>query len=331
MILLPPSSRMYHALHICSLRLQQSFVHPKVHSELFLDAVGGFSNTAFASGTSLRRCSTPRSVAARATLSVEANLFGRFFRVIRSYANSFVSGAEDPEKILDQAVVDLQGDLIKMRQASAQVLASQKQMQAKYDQSKEAGDQWFRRAQMAVEKGQDELAREALTRKKAYEDNARSMKAQLDAQTKASDQLKANMTMLDQKLSEAKSKKDTLKARAKSAQTSKQIQEMVQGLNTSNAMAAFDRMEEKVMALEAESEATLQLSDGDQLESKFRQMEGGDVDEELNRMKRGLPAASSSSSNSSSNSSGNSNSNAGRPVRDAIDFELEELRRKARE
>lgn len=55
-------------------------------------------------------------------------------------------------------------------------------------------DQWFRRAQMAVEKGQDELAREALTRKKAYEDNARSMKAQLDAQTKASDQLKANMT-----------------------------------------------------------------------------------------------------------------------------------------
>lgn len=66
--------------------------------------------------------------------------------------------------------------------------------------------------------------------------------------------------MLDQKLSEAKSKKDTLKARAKSAQTSKQIQEMVQGLNTSNAMAAFDRMEEKVMALEAESEATLQVT-----------------------------------------------------------------------
>ncbi|KAK9834100.1 hypothetical protein WJX84_001981 [Apatococcus fuscideae] len=214
-----------------------------------------------------------------------------------------------------------------MRQASAQVLASQKQMQAKYDQAKEAGDQWYRRAQMAVEKGQDELAREALTRKKAYEDNARSMKAQLDAQTKASDQLKANMTMLDQKLGEAKGKKDTLKARAKSAQTSKQIQDMVQGLNTSNAMAAFDRMEEKVMALEAESEATLQLADGDQLESKFRQMEGGDVDEELNKMKRSLPAASSSSSSSSSNG----NSNAGRPVRDAIDFELEELRRKARE
>lgn len=66
--------------------------------------------------------------------------------------------------------------------------------------------------------------------------------------------------MLEQKLTEAKSKKDTLKARAKSAQTSRQINDMIQGLNTSNAMTAFERMEEKVMSLEAESDATLQVS-----------------------------------------------------------------------
>ena len=65
--------------------------------------------------------------------------------------------------------------------------------------------------------------------------------------------------MLEQKLTEAKSKKDTLKARAKSAQTTRQINEMIQGLNLNNSMAAFDRMEEKVMALESESEATLQV------------------------------------------------------------------------
>ena len=65
--------------------------------------------------------------------------------------------------------------------------------------------------------------------------------------------------MLESKLTEAKSKKDTLKARAKSAQTSRQINDMIQGLNTSNAMTAFDRMEEKVMSLEAESDATLQV------------------------------------------------------------------------
>jgi phage shock protein A len=66
--------------------------------------------------------------------------------------------------------------------------------------------------------------------------------------------------MLESKLVEAKSKKDTLKARAKTAQTSRQIADMVQGLNTSNAVTAFERMEEKVMALEAEAESTLQVS-----------------------------------------------------------------------
>jgi len=66
--------------------------------------------------------------------------------------------------------------------------------------------------------------------------------------------------MLEAKLNEAKSKKNTLKARAKSAQTTRQINEMIQGLNLNNSMAAFERMEEKVMALESESEATLQVS-----------------------------------------------------------------------
>ena len=87
------------------------------------------------------------------------------------------------------------------------------------------------------------------------------MKVQLDAQVKAVDQLKGNTRMLENKLSEAKSKKDTLKARAKSASTSKQINEMLQGLNTSSASSAFDRMEEKVMALEGESEAAMQVFD----------------------------------------------------------------------
>lgn len=91
------------------------------------------------------------------------------------------------------------------------------------------------------------------------QDNAKTMKVQLDAQLKAVDQLKGNTRMLENKLAEAKSKKDTLKARAKSASTSKQINEMLQGLNTSSASSAFDRMEEKVMALEGESEAAMQV------------------------------------------------------------------------
>ena len=149
-----------------------------------------------------------------------------------------------------------------------------------------------------MQKGDDELAREALKRRKSYQENADSMKAQLSQQRAATSQLIANTKRapaavlgslrqqcssreqawmstyssllhnnihicygrtLEAKLVEAKSKKDTLKARAKSAATSKQISDMLQGLNSSNAVVAFDRMEEKVMALESEAEATLQV------------------------------------------------------------------------
>lgn len=277
-------------------------------------------------GTQLHiRQQTGRAATSRA-VRVEANLFGRFFRVIRSYGNALVSGAEDPEKILDQAVNEMQSDLIKMRQASAQVLASQKQIEAKYDSAQDTAKAWQRRAELAVSKGDDGLAREALRKKQSYQQNADQMKKQVDAQKKATDQLIGNTRMLEQKLTEAKSKKDTLKARAKSAQTSRQINDMIQGLNTSNAMTAFERMEEKVMSLEAESDATLQLAATDELEGKFQALEGDNVDDELAAMKRGISSTSSASSSQSRDRS----LPEGRPIRDAIDFELEELRRKAR-
>jgi len=225
--------------------------------------------------------------------------------------------------MLDQTVNEMQADLIKMRQASAQVLASQKQVEAKWKAAQSTADEWFRRAELAAAKGDDDLAREALTRRKAYQANADTMKTQLDAQRGAVAQLISNTKVLETKLVEAKSKKDTLKARAKSAATSKQVSEMVQGLNTSNAVTAFERMEEKVLALEGEAEATLALAASDVVEEKFKALEGGGgIEAELAALKsgagRGPPPPSLP---------------AGRAVADAfeIDAELEELRRKARE
>jgi hypothetical protein len=94
--------------------------------------------------------------------------------------------------------------------------------------------------------------------------------------------------ILESKLSEAKSKKDTLKARAASAKTSKEVNEMLSSVGTSSAYAAFERMEEKVMTLEAESEAIAELpgvsgATGDDLDRKFAMLEGDDVDSELVR------------------------------------------------
>jgi len=105
-----------------------------------------------------------------------------------------------------------------------------------------------------VRKGQDDLAREALARRKAADSAAGSLKAQLDAQRRALEQLTANVRVLETKVVEARNKRETLKSRAAAAKSSKAVQEMVAGLrlNTTSAWAAFDIMEEKVVALEAE-------------------------------------------------------------------------------
>eukprot|EP00803_Ostreobium_quekettii_P010092 evm.model.scf_310.9 EVM.evm.TU.scf_310.9 scf_310:62500-63345(+) len=257
----------------------------------------------------------------RGAATVEANLFSRVARIVKSYADAVVTAAEDPEKLLDQTVKEMQEDLIKMKQTSASVIASQKSIQAKYEQAQSAADDWYRRADLALEKGDEELAREALKRKRSYQESADGLKKQLAYQADAVQTLIANTRKLESKLAESKSKKDTLKARAQSAKASKAVNEMVGSLSTSTSAAAFDRMEERVLQMEAESEATQQLVIGDELEGKFVELEGGSVEDELRALKdKKLPGGTV-----------RAQLPEGRPVKDALDAELDELRRKARD
>ena len=212
-------------------------------------------------------------------------LFDRVSRVVRSNLNAAVSSAEDPEKILEQAIVDMQEDLVQMRQAVARAIASQKRSQQQADKAQNAANQWQQRAQLALQKGNEELAREALVRKKAQAETASSLKAQLDQQTGTVDNLKRQLIALESKISEAKTKKDMLKARASAAKANEQLQKSVGNLSTGSAMSAFERMEEKVMMMEASGQAAAELAGAD-LESQFAQLESGsDVDYELEAMK----------------------------------------------
>lgn len=277
----------------------------------------GQGKSAFGNASVFRAQET-RNARVQHSMVIEANMFDRLGRVAKSYANSIISNAEDPEKMLDQTVNEMSEDLVKMRQATAQVMASQKQLDAKYKAAQQTADDWYRRAQLALQKGDDELAKEALKRRKSFQENADGLKSQFAAQKQATDSLLTNTRMLEQKIQEAKAKKDTLKARAQSAKTQKNVQEMVGGLSSSNAMAAFDRMEEKVNKMEAEADATAYLASGDSLSQEFALLEAGSVDDDLLAMKAEM------------NSGKQLPSKAKEPLSE-IDKELEELRRKAKE
>ncbi|EFN51740.1 hypothetical protein CHLNCDRAFT_59172 [Chlorella variabilis] len=259
----------------------------------------------------------PRSSGRSLGLVAEANLFSRVARIFKSYANSALNAAEDPEKILDQAVTDMQSDLIRLRQAAAEVTASQKRLQNKYELAQSTADDWYRRAELALGKGDEELAKEALSRRKAFQDNAAMLKGQLEQQSRAVDTIIGNMRVLENKLAEAKMKKDTLKARAQSAKSARAINDMVAGLDTSSALGAFERMEEKVMSLEAQAEAAQMLVAPDSIENKFRALEGSDVDDDLAKMKAALGSGKVAGELP-----------PGRPLSDALDYELSDLKRK---
>ncbi len=211
--------------------------------------------------------------------------FDRIWRLVRANVNDLVGKAEDPEKILEQTILDMQDDLIQMRQAVAQAIATQKRTERQYAQASSTAEEWYRRAQLALQKSDDSLAREALTRRKSYQDTADAMQTQLSQQSVVVNQLKQNMLKLESKISEARTKKDLLIAKARSAKASQQINEMLGRNTTGGAMQAFERMEEKVLQLEAQAEAVADLG-MDDLERRIASLgEADDVEAELAAMK----------------------------------------------
>ncbi|HIK43487.1 MAG TPA: PspA/IM30 family protein [Leptolyngbyaceae cyanobacterium M65_K2018_010] len=216
-------------------------------------------------------------------------LFDRAWRVIRANLTGVVSQAEDPEKVLEQALIEMQENLIHLRQAVAQAIATQKRTERQSAQAKSTAQEWYNRAELALQKGEEALARQALTRRQSYLESALAMDAQLGQHQDVVAKMKDNMRRLEAKIAEAKTQKDMYIARARSAEASQRIQEMIGTLGNGGSMAAFEQMEQRVMELEARSEALEALS-GDPLERQFAALEGGSsvIESELQAMKTRL-------------------------------------------
>ena len=251
-------------------------------------------------------------------------LFDRISRVVRANLNDVVSKAEDPEKILEQSIIDMQEDLVQLRQAVAQAIASQKRIEQQYNKANNEANSWQQRAQLALTKGDEALAREALVRKKANAETAAALKAQLDSQSGHMETMKRNLIALESKISEAKTKKDMLKARVQAAKASEQLQGAMGRLGNNNAMGAFERMEEKVLMAEARSQSAAEITGGN-LEEQFKLLESGNgVDDELAAMKAQLLAPSPQPQGTLPPAQPQQTSKS--PSKSEVDTELEQLR-----
>lgn len=216
----------------------------------------------------------------------------------------------------------MQEDLIQLRQAVARAIATQKRTEQQYNKNQTEANNWQQRAQLALSKGDEVLAREALTRKKSNAEAATSQRTMLDQQNGQVETLKRNLIALESKISEAKTKKDMLKARASAAKANEQLQNTVGRLGTGSAMGAFERMEDKVLEMEARSQAAYELT-GNDLEQQFAMLESGtDVDDELASMKAQLTGGSVSQQALPA-----SDEKTSAPTDAQVDDELEALRK----
>lgn len=236
--------------------------------------------------------------------------------------NNVLKSLEDPEKIMNQALEDMQTDLVKVRQSYAEITATQRRLLKQKEQADALADDWYKRAQLALQKGEEGLAKEALSRRQQQTETAEGLQIQIDMQAQAVDKLYEGMQALEAKILESKSKKEQMVARARTAQSTQKVNDMLGGITGTTSMDAFSRMEDKVEALEAAAEISAEMgsldgralpgSSAGSLESQFKMLEAtSSVDRELEDMKKMLGSTSSASK------------------KDDVDDELERLKKEA--
>lgn len=266
-------------------------------------------------------------------------LFDRFRRVVRSNINDMISKAEDPEKMLNELIIEMNQQLIESKKGVASAIADEKRLERQANDQRAKANEWEQKAMLALRHAEaepekqtyyEDLARQALVRKQEQDTAANEYEEQWRAQHESVEKLKGALRSLQQKIEEAQRKKNLLIARAKRAEAQKRIQKQISGISETSAFEVFDRMSRRVDELEAEADAMEDMeligSDSDgSLESEFQKLEGSSASsdrllEDLKR-KMALSSAAGSSSTQSTASAGNGSTGP-------ADETLDELKRK---
>jgi phage shock protein A len=216
-------------------------------------------------------------------------IFDRFSTLLRSNINDLISRAENPEKMLNQLIADMKGQLAKAKQQVASAIADEKKLQADAEAMKKQAEDWERRAMLAVQEGRDDLAKQALMRFNEAMQGAQQLHETWVKHKAETENLKGSLRQLNDKIEEAKRKKNILVARARRAEAQQRIQETMSGMSDKSAFESFERMTEKIENQERKAIAAAELQnefEGDNLLQQFQALEyKGAPDQQLLELK----------------------------------------------
>ncbi|MBV8087540.1 MAG: PspA/IM30 family protein [Chloroflexi bacterium] len=213
------------------------------------------------------------------------SLLDRVSSLVRANINDMLDRAEDPEKMIKQYLIDMHNQLIQVKTQVAAAMADEQKLYQRWQDAQAQATDWQHKAELAVQKSDDDLAKQALQRRNTYQETADGFKQQYDTQAKEVETLKDSLRQLEAKIQEAETKKDLLIARAHVADTQQMVHATTDRLNDQSAFDGFGRMEDKVRQKEAMVAAETTL-DEDPLESKFAALEkNDDLDRQLAELK----------------------------------------------
>ena len=214
------------------------------------------------------------------------NIFDRIAMLFRSNVNAVISEFEQPEKMLNQIILDMRSQLVKAKQQVAAAIADEKRLNDQTKQELKEAEDWERRAMLAVQQNQDELAKQALMRRSEHMARGDQLNLTWQAHKQETDRLKDSLRSLNDNIEEANRKKNLLLAKQRRADAQKRINETMSHISEKSAFEAFARMEEKIDANERKVRANAEIDEefsGDRLANDFKRLEaaGGSQSSEV--------------------------------------------------
>ena len=218
------------------------------------------------------------------------SMFSRMTDIVQANINAMLDKAEDPEKVVRLIIQEMEETLVEIRSEAAKFIAEQKHLSRQLEKCEKEAANWQEKAQLAVDKDKDELARAALAEKQRYTQKAEGLQQQYDTLTESLSKLQEDTGRLNAKLSEAKAKQKTLVARKQSAAVRLKAKNVEHSSKIENAMSRFEQYEQRIDNLEAQVDAydlTSQSGEASNLEAEFKALEGDDaIDKELAELKK---------------------------------------------
>ncbi len=207
-------------------------------------------------------------------------IFQKLSLLLRSNLNDLIARSENPEKMLNQVILDMRDQLTRAKQEVAVAIADERKLKAQVEEEQKQAQEWERRAMLAVRQGRDDLARQALVRHQEYAERAQAMHETWQRQAAETEKLKDALRQLNVKIEEAQRKKNLLVAKQRRAEAQRRIHETMSGLADDSAFEVFNRMADKIEHNERRALAAAEVSEelsGDPLDREFKALETGNV------------------------------------------------------